>query len=77
MLQDLYRSYRQVGLSINVSKFQFITKLVPSTGKSVVNVHLEQVTSWKYLSHDITIGRDNKTREIARRIGPTWAAFGK
>ncbi|KAH1004409.1 hypothetical protein HUJ05_005225 [Dendroctonus ponderosae] len=37
---------------------------------------VQQVTSYKYLGHEIRIGRDNQTFEIFRRIGLTWAAFG-
>lgn len=38
---------------------------------------IEEVASYKYLGHEVKITRDNQTCELHRRIGLTWAAFGK
>ncbi|CAG9826377.1 unnamed protein product [Diabrotica balteata] len=38
---------------------------------------IDQVMAYKYLDHEIRIGKDNQTVEILRRIRLTWAAFGK
>ncbi|XP_030747772.1 transcription factor IIIB 90 kDa subunit-like [Sitophilus oryzae] len=54
-----------------------MTNLVISGNVSVDGANIEQVYSYKYLGHEITIGRDNQTHEIQRRVGLTWAAFGK
>ncbi|CAG9828634.1 unnamed protein product, partial [Diabrotica balteata] len=54
-----------------------MTNLVLSEKISVSGMHIEETTSYKYLGHEIRIGRDNQTRELSRRIGLTWVAFGK
>lgn len=38
---------------------------------------IEQVDTYKYLGHEIKIGRNNQTHEMKKRIGLTWVAFGK
>ena len=64
-------------LKINLSKTQHITNLVLSGNLNINNIPLEQVHIYKYLGHEIGIRRDNQTHEILRRIGLSWAAFGK
>lgn len=77
MLTRLTCASRGVGLKINTSKTEFMTNLVPNQNLQLEGKHILQVTSYKYLGHEIRIGRDNQTREIERRVGLTWAAFGK
>jgi len=54
-----------------------MTNIVASENLRVNNLNIEQVYSYKYLSHEIRLGRDNQTCKIGRRIGLTWAAFGR
>lgn len=77
LLMRLTSASHKVGLKINPSKTNFMTNLVPSRNYLVEGKEIFQVTSYRYLGHDITIGRDNQTCEIKRRIGLTWAAYGK
>lgn len=77
MLRRLQNASRTVGLNINVNKTEFITNLVLSEGIPLNGGFLRQASSYKYLGHEISIGRDNQTWEIKRRIGLTWGAFGK
>ncbi|CAG9834550.1 unnamed protein product [Diabrotica balteata] len=54
-----------------------MTNLVVS-GKILIESHsIDQVIAYKYLGHEIRLGRDNQTIEIQRRIGLTWASFGR
>lgn len=75
-LSRLASASRQVGLKINTFKTQFMTNLVPSSNLLVEGKDIQQVTSYKYLGHEIKIGRDNQTCEMERRVGLSWAAFG-
>lgn len=77
MLRSMYEASLEVGLKINFQKSQFMTNLVLSDNVSVGGTKIEQVMSYKYLGHEIRIGRDNQTCETYRRIGLAWAAFGK
>lgn len=77
MLSELNLASREVGLKINTGKTKFMTNLVASENITVNNTNIEQVYSYKYLGHEIRLGRDNQTCEIGRRIGLTWAAFGR
>lgn len=77
MLQRLGEASNAVGLKINTNKTQYMTNLVMSEAIKIDGISIEQVGSYKYLGHEISIGRDNQTREISRRIGLTWAAFGR
>lgn len=77
LLQDLQRSCARVGLKINFSKTQYMTNLVLAKNISTYGTQIEQVYAYKYLGHEIKLGRDNQTAELNRRIGLTWAAYGK
>lgn len=77
MLSKLTSASHKVGLKINPTKTEFMTNLVPSRNLLVQGKEILQVTSYKYLGHELRIGRDNQTCEIERRIGLTWAAYGK
>ena len=77
MLDMLNDASEKVGLKINLSKTQYMTNLVLSGNLNINNIPLEQVHIYKYLGHEIGIRRDNQTHEILRRIGLSWAAFGK
>jgi len=77
ILRRLNNAWETAGLKINFSNTQFMTNLEVSERIYLGSSHIEQVVSYKHLGHAILIGRDNQTREIARRIGLSWAAFGK
>ena len=76
MLHDLEKASKKAGLKINSSKTQYMTNLVMSGNISLSGNEVQQVSSYKYLGHEIRVGRDNQTVEFQRRIGLTWAAFG-
>lgn len=77
MLMELESASRKVGLNINISKTKLMTNLVISEDLRVNNLNIEQVYSYKYLGHELRLGRDNQTCEMGRRIGLAWAAFGR
>ncbi|CAG9834789.1 unnamed protein product [Diabrotica balteata] len=77
MLHTLYKVSKTIGLKINTSKTKFMTNLEVS-GKILIESHsIDQIIAYKYLGHEIRSGRDNHTTKIQRRIGLTWAAFGR
>lgn len=43
---------------------------------SLSGQEVQQLSSYKYLGHEIHVGLDSQTVEFQRRIGFTWAAFG-
>ena len=77
MLERLHQISGRIGLKINTSKTQFMTNLVVSDKIQIEGYNIDQVTTYKYLGHEIRLGRDNQTCEIYRRIGLAWAAFGR
>lgn len=77
MVSELSVASQKVGLKINIAKTQFMTNLVPSCNLMLEGKEIQYVISYKYLGHEIRIGRDNQTCELNRRIGLTWAAFGR
>lgn len=77
MLEKLYHASLEVGLKINMTKTQIMTNLVLNRNVSIAGRDIEQTVAYKYLGHEIRLGRDNQTCELPRRIGLTWAAFGK
>ncbi|KAL3283461.1 hypothetical protein HHI36_006605 [Cryptolaemus montrouzieri] len=54
-----------------------MTNLITSENIQIGDAEIEEVHAYKYLGHEIKISRDNQTCEIFRRVGLTWAAFGK
>lgn len=54
-----------------------MTDLVLSRDILLEGKEILQVTSHKYLGHEIRVGSDNQTCEIEQRIRLTWAAYGK
>lgn len=77
MCERLYHASMQVGLKINYSKTQVMTNLVLSENINIAGTTIEQTSAYKYLGHEIRLSRDNQTNELIRRIGLTWAAYGK
>lgn len=77
MIRELSEAADRVGLKMNFTKTKFMTNLVASENFIIDNNLVDQVHSYKYLGHEITIGRDNQTQEITKRISLGWAAFGK
>ncbi|KAK4876845.1 hypothetical protein RN001_009351 [Aquatica leii] len=71
MLQELKAASKEVGLDINYTKTRYMTNLVLSDNISADDIKIEQVYSYKYLEHELTIGRDNQTHELKRRINLT------
>ncbi|ENN80644.1 hypothetical protein YQE_02931, partial [Dendroctonus ponderosae] len=51
-----------VGLKINTKKPQYMTNLVMIEVIKIGAASIEQVSSYKYLCHEISIGRDNQIR---------------
>jgi hypothetical protein len=77
MLHSLKSLSERAGLKINFEKTKLMTNLVMSGNITIDNNTIQQTDTYKYLGHEIKINRDNQTNEIQRRIGLTWAAFGK
>jgi len=77
MMSELSLASREAGLKINIGKTKFMKVPVANENLTVNNLNIEQVYSYKYLGHKIRLERDNQTCEIGRRIGLTWAAFGR
>lgn len=75
MLQELDRASKEIGLKMNEKK----TKIMSQAGIriSIENHQIENVSEYIYLGHLIKLNKENQTKEITRRIGLTWAAFGK
>lgn len=75
MIQELKEASRIVGLKMNLQK----TKIMSPTNIPVIieNHTLEVVDEYVYLGHIIKLGKNNQTAEITRRIGLSWAAFGR
>lgn len=77
MMGELMEATERTGLEINMDKTKFMTNLVPAGKISISGQTITQVYDYKYLGHEIRLGRDNQTCEIQRRIGLGWAAFGR
>lgn len=77
MLTEIKLASENIGLNINFEKTKFMTNLVPNNTMESNGNKVEQVHKYKYLGHEIRIGKDNQTCEIRRRISLGWAAFGK
>ena len=75
MIEQLNANSKAVGLKMNLVK----TKILSSENVhiEIENQILEVVDHYVYLGHNIKLGKDNQTSEIKRRVGLTWAAFGK
>lgn len=75
MIQQLNNASKKVGLAMNINK----TKIMSSNNDPITidNERLETVEEYVYLGHAVKLGKENQTREIRRRIGAAWAAFGK
>jgi len=63
---ELSAASQKVGLKINVAKTQFMTNLVPSCNLMLEGIENQYVTSYKYLGHEIRMGRDNHTCKLNR-----------
>jgi len=77
MLEEMVRASSQVGLRINAGKTQIMTNLVLAQNIRIGDSDIKETHMYKYLGHEIQIGKNNQTHEIQRRIGLGWAAFGK
>ncbi|XP_071568106.1 uncharacterized protein [Temnothorax nylanderi] len=69
------RASAKVGLKMNLQKTRILSPDVVRF--SVGDQTLEIVDRYVYLGHGIKLGKDNQTTEITRRMGLTWAAFGR
>lgn len=75
MLEILNNDGSKIGLKINLTKTHFITNLVLRNALKSKKEILEQTHIYKYLGHEISIGRHNQTFEIRRRtcfLGGFW-----
>ncbi|CAG9834558.1 unnamed protein product, partial [Diabrotica balteata] len=77
MMHSLKSLSERAGLKIIFEKTKLIKNFVMSGNTTIDNNTIQQTDTYKYLGHEIKISRDNQTHEIQRRIGLTWAAFGK
>jgi hypothetical protein len=77
MLIELNEGSRKVGLKMNWSKTKYMTNIPTETNIKVQNEVVERVDEYKYLGHTLRLGYENQKNEIGRRIGLSWAAFGK
>jgi hypothetical protein len=77
MLTDLNSESRKVGLKMNWSKTKYMTNIATDANITIQNEVVERVDDYKYLGHTLRLGYVNQKNEIGRRIGLTWAAFGK
>lgn len=59
MLRDLYINSKSVGIKMNSGKNKFMTNLVHSKNIAVDSKNIEPVSSYKYIKHEIKIGRGN------------------
>ena len=60
---------------MNLSK----TKIMSDTTTYIITEDriVKNINVYVYLGHAIKLGKKNQTAEINRRIGLTWAAFGR
>lgn len=77
MIEEIVQASLKVGLQINASKTQIMTNLVLAQNIKTGDSEIKETYMYKYLGHEIQIGKNNQTHEIQRRIGLGWAAFGK
>ncbi|XP_030760428.1 uncharacterized protein LOC115885606 [Sitophilus oryzae] len=77
MLEELVQASLKVGLRINTSKTQIMTNLVLTQNIRIGDADIKETHIYKYLGHEIQIGKNNQAHEIQRGIGLGWAAFGK
>lgn len=72
MLRELDEA---VGLSMNLQK----TKIMSTNNIQITlgNTNIQTVNEYIYLEHNIKLGKLNQTAEVTRRIGLSWAAFGR
>ncbi|KAH1015706.1 hypothetical protein HUJ04_007048 [Dendroctonus ponderosae] len=74
-IRELHQASMAVGLEINLDKTKVLShSRIAMTVNSFV---LEVVERYVYLGHTIMLGAENQTAQISRRIGLSWAAFGK
>lgn len=69
MLRRLQNASKIVELNININKIEFIINLVISDDMALNCKFIKQASWYKYLEHEIRIGRDNQICEIKRKIG--------
>lgn len=76
MLTELTSTSSYIGLHINFQKTKFMTNLVASSNMEIERNEVKQVYEYKYLGHEIRVGKDNQTYEVHRRIslGSVWKA---
>ena len=77
MLLQLNEEASKVGLKMNLAKTKIMSNIVGDTVIKVADNLIEKVDNYVYLGHKLKLGLENQTAEISRRIGLSWAAFGK
>lgn len=82
-IEEAKKSKRHLSQPVNLNVFtdmtKFMTNEVISENMLVQNTAIEQVYSFTYLGQKRCLGIENRLPavEITRRIGLTWAAFGR
>jgi hypothetical protein len=75
MLRELDKEFKNVGLTMNRSKTQWMRNDHAPEGKVVIgHDEIEEVNSYVYLGQELTMRHEN-SRELARRIRAGWIAF--
>lgn len=75
MLEELHHASSGVGLQMNLTKTKIMS--LEQIQIQIENQTIENVTEYIYLGHKIQRGKENQAAEIPRRVGLSWAAFGK
>ncbi|PZC75698.1 hypothetical protein B5X24_HaOG205730 [Helicoverpa armigera] len=71
MIEELKTESLKAGLKMNFNKTKIMTNI-----PTQIQLPVEKVTEYIYLGHKITLGFENQTAEVERRIAKAWAAFG-
>lgn len=75
MISELNSESLVAGLKMNIKKTKIMA--CEPTNITINNDPVEQITEYIYLGHTITLGKQNQTAEITRRIRQGWIAYGK
>ncbi|XP_026328092.1 uncharacterized protein LOC113236295 [Hyposmocoma kahamanoa] len=73
MLEDLRVKSEKTDLKMNIGKTKIMTNIPEVTN---YQLPVEKVTEYIYLGYKVTLGFENQTAEVERRVVQAWAAFG-
>lgn len=74
MINELDHASKQVGLKMNIQKTKIMSR--ENIAITIDQQQIENVSQYRYLGHNITLGKDNQRAEVTRRVSLMWAAFG-